>query len=138
MKTVTAAILIIDGRILIAKRRLGDRLAEKWEFPGGKIEQGETPEQCLGREMQEEFQIQVSIGKFLGESIYHYDHGSIRLIAYRTYWEKGELIPKAHEEYQWVSKDQLKDYDFAPADIPFVEMLRKEKLIIDQGVKSGT
>jgi len=88
--------------------------------------------------MQEEFQIQVSIGKFLGESIYHYDHGSIRLIAYRTYWEKGELIPKAHEEYQWVSKDQLKDYDFAPADIPFVEMLRKEKLIIDQGVKSGT
>ena len=64
MKTVTAAILIIDGRILIAKRRLGDRLAEKWEFPGGKIEQGETPEQCLGREMQEEFQIQVSIGKF--------------------------------------------------------------------------
>lgn len=138
MKTVTAAILIIDGRILIAKRRLGDRLAEKWEFPGGKIEQGETPEQCLGREMQEEFQIQVSIGKFLGESIYHYDHGSIKLIAYRTYWEKGELIPKAHEEYQWVSKDQLKDYDFAPADIPFVEMLRKEKLIIDQGVKSGT
>jgi len=138
MKTVTAAILIIDGRILIAKRRLGDRLAEKWEFPGGKIEQGETPEQCLGREMQEEFQIQVSIGKFLGESIYHYDHGSIRLIAYRTYWEKGELIPKAHEEYQWVSQDQLKDYDFAPADIPFVEMLRKEKLIIDQGVKSGT
>lgn len=128
MKTVTAAILIIDGRILIAKRRLGDRLAEKWEFPGGKIEQGETPEQCLGREMQEEFQIQVSIGKFLGESIYHYDHGSIRLIAYRTYWEKGELIPKAHEEYQWVSKDQLKDYDFAPADIPFVEMLRKGEI----------
>jgi len=128
MKTVTAAILIIDGRILIAKRRLGDRLAEKWEFPGGKIEQGETPEQCLGREMQEEFQIQVSIGKFLGESIYHYDHGSIKLIAYRTYWEKGELIPKAHEEYQWVSKDQLKDYDFAPADIPFVEMLRKGEI----------
>jgi 8-oxo-dGTP diphosphatase len=128
MKTVTAAILIVDGRILIAKRRLGDRLAEKWEFPGGKIEHGESPEQCLRREMQEEFQIEVSIGQFFGESIYHYDHGSIKLLAYRTYLENGELIPKAHEEYQWVTVDQLGNYDFAPADIPFVEMLRRGEI----------
>jgi 8-oxo-dGTP diphosphatase len=128
MKTVTAAILIVNGRILIAKRRFGDRLAEKWEFPGGKVEDGETPEQCLRREMQEEFQIEVSIGQFLGESIYHYEHGSIRLLAYRTYWEGGEIISKAHEEYQWASQDQLKDYDFAPADIPFVESLRRGEI----------
>jgi 8-oxo-dGTP diphosphatase len=128
IKTVTAAILIVNGRILIAKRRFGDRLPEKWEFPGGKVEKGETPEQCLRREMQEEFQIEVSIGKFLGESIYHYDHGSIRLIAYRTFWENGELIPKAHEDFAWVTVDQLEDFDFAPADLPFVSMLRRGEI----------
>ncbi|HAY21665.1 MAG TPA: hypothetical protein DCY27_05775 [Desulfobacterales bacterium] len=79
MKNVTAAILINDGKILIAKRGPRDKLPNKWEFPGGKIEHRETPEECLKREMQEEFQIEVMVGEFLGESVYHYNHGSIRL-----------------------------------------------------------
>ena len=102
MKEVTAAILIKDGQILIAKRKKGDWLAEKWEFPVGKIETNETPEKCLKREMLEEFGINVLVGEYFGESIYHYNHGSIKLLAYQTYWEGGESVPKEHEEFKWV------------------------------------
>ena len=69
MIKVTAAVLIKDGRILIAKRKANDKLANKWEFPGGKIELGESPEECLRREMWEEFQIKISVAEFFGESI---------------------------------------------------------------------
>ena len=67
---VTAAILVKDNKIIIAKRGPDDRLANKWEFPGGKIEIHETPEQCLKREMKEEFDIDVSVGEYLGSSIF--------------------------------------------------------------------
>jgi 8-oxo-dGTP diphosphatase len=123
MKQVTAAILIKDTKILIAKRKADDRQANKWEFPGG-----ESPETCLKREMQEEFGIEVSVGRFLGESTYHYDHGSIKLLAYLTYLVSGKLAPKDHSEFQWVSTQQLSDYDFAPADIPFVEKIQNREM----------
>ena len=128
MVEVTAAILFKDNKLLIAKRKSTDKLPNKWEFPGGKVEDGETPEYCLKREMKEEFEIDVSVGKFLGESIYHYDHGTIKLLAYRTFWKDGTIFLKAHDDYQWVSLDQLRDYDFAPADIPFVEKLRRGEI----------
>jgi 8-oxo-dGTP diphosphatase len=128
MKTVTAAILFKDGKVLIAQRGQGDRLANKWEFPGGKVEAGETPEECLRREMYEEFRILVSVGEFLSESVYHYSHGSIRLIAYRTFYESGNLSLQAHANCAWVSVDQLDDFDFAPADLPFVLVLKEGEI----------
>jgi len=128
MKQVTAAILINDGLIFIAKRKADDSSGEKWEFPGGTIEDGESPEDCLKREMEEEFEMGVSIGEYLGESIYLYDHGWIRLLAYRAYWESGNIVAKVHEDYQWVSKGELSNYLFAPADIPFVEKLMNGKI----------
>ncbi len=64
MKKVTAAIIIKDGLFFIAKRRKADTLANKWEFPGGKIENGETAEECLKREIEEELRIKVRIGDF--------------------------------------------------------------------------
>jgi 8-oxo-dGTP diphosphatase len=128
MKRVTAAILIKDTKILIAKRKADDRQANKWEFPGGTVEKNESPEKCLKREMQEEFGIEVSVGRFLGESTYHYDHGSIKLLVYLTYLVSGKLAPKDHSEFQWVSTQQLSDYDFAPADIPFVEKLQNREI----------
>ena len=128
MVDVTAAILVQKDKVLIAKRRSIDRLANKWEFPGGKIEKGETPEQCLKREMKEEFGIDVSVGEFLGSSIYHYDHVSIKLLAYLTFWKEGKISNKAHDDFIWASLNQLRDYDFAPADIPFVEMLRRGEI----------
>ncbi len=118
---VTAAILIKDDKIIIAKRKADDYLAEKWEFPGGKIENNETPEQCLKRELKEEFDIDVTVGEHLGSSIYHYDHISIELLAYRTHWEGGNINLKEHDEYLWVPFYRLQVFDLAPADIPIAE-----------------
>jgi 8-oxo-dGTP diphosphatase len=127
---VTAAILVKDNKIIIAKRGPNDRLANKWEFPGGKVEINETPEQCLKREMKEEFDIDVSVGEYLGSSIYHYDHMSIELLAYRTYWENGGIHLNDHDDFKWVSLEQLADFDFAPADLIFVEKLKNGEIAI--------
>jgi 8-oxo-dGTP diphosphatase len=120
---VTAAILEKDGRLIIAQRKSKDHLGGKWEFPGGKIEPGETPEECLARELKEEFSIEVSIGNFLGSNIHHYDHISIELMAFRTIWVGGELNSTDHKDYKWVTIDELDQFDFAPADRPFVDKL---------------
>ena len=125
MIDVTAAIMIKNQKVLIARRDADDRLADKWEFPGGKIRGIETPEACLTREMAEEFGIVVSVGEFFRESIYHYPHASIRLLAYRTDWVRGDIHPRVHAEHRWVAYEQLHAFDFSPADIPFVDKLRQ-------------
>lgn len=127
MKEVTAAILVHNGRMLIARRKTGDLLAHFWEFPGGKVEPGETREDCLRREMQEEFLIEVEVHTLLGQSEYHYEHGAIRLWAFWARWVAGEMQPLVHEEIRWVEAGELKNYTFAPADLPFVERLSNLK-----------
>ncbi len=72
MKRVTAAIIVKKNHIFLAQRPAGDPLAGKWEFPGGSIEPGETPEQCLTRELCEEFGIRATVGRFFCESRYSY------------------------------------------------------------------
>ena len=131
MKTVTAAILVHEGKILIARRGVEDKLAGKWEFPGGTVEPGETPEFCLRRELREEFNMEIEVGLFVGESIYHYGHGSIRLLAFLSRWCGGELICRVHDGYAWVHVPELQDYDFSPADVPFVKRLRQGELSIE-------
>ena len=128
MKEVTAAVMVKDSRILIAKRKADDKLGNKWEFPGGKVEDGESPEDCLKREMKEEFQIDVSVGEYLGENVYHYRHGSIKLLVFRTHWDRGSISAKYHDDFRWVTLDEINSYDFAPADIPFVEKLRSGEI----------
>ena len=123
MIDVTAAILIKDGRVLIAQRKPGDKQPGKWEFPGGKIEAAESARECLKREIYEEFSIEIRVGKFLGENVYHYRHASIRLLVYLAAWQGGELALKDHADYAWVKYDRLDEFDFAPADLPFVRML---------------
>lgn len=77
MQKVTAAILIKDNKILIGKRPAASRLPNMWELPGGKVENGETPEACLKREMAEEFGIAVAVGAYFDKSIYTYSRGKI-------------------------------------------------------------
>jgi len=128
MIEVTAAFLTKNGRLLIAQRKPAGSLPNKWEFPGGKVETGETPENCLKREMEEEFGIDVTVGEYLGESVFHYVHGTIKLLAYRTTWNAGELLVKAHKAIEWVQISDLSGYDFAPADLPFVDKLRRGEI----------
>ncbi|MBO8137274.1 MAG: (deoxy)nucleoside triphosphate pyrophosphohydrolase [Desulfotomaculum sp.] len=123
MIKVAAAIIIKDGLVLIAKRKEGEKLAGKWEFPGGKIEDGESPEECLQREIMEELQINISIGEYFGDSVYHYQHGTIHLLAYLAYWNGGKLMPTVHQEVRWVTPGEMLKYEFSPADIPLVKKL---------------
>jgi 8-oxo-dGTP diphosphatase len=120
---VTAAIIMNNGKLFIARRPAGDKLAGKWEFPGGKIENDETAEACLAREIKEEFDIDVEVAEFLGSSVYHYPDISVELLAFRTTLVSGTITMKAHEDCQWVSLQDLDQYDFAPADVPFVKKL---------------
>ena len=131
MKKVTAAIIIKDGLFFIAKRKKSDKLANKWEFPGGKIENGETAEECLKREIEEELRINVRIGDFFGESFYQYPQGAIQLLAYWVYWDSGSIELMVHDEFKWVSLKELDYYDFAPADIPLVKKLKVRKKMVD-------
>jgi 8-oxo-dGTP diphosphatase len=124
MIRVTAAIFVHDGMLLIAKRKPTARLANLWEFPGGKVEPGETPEACLKRELKEEFDIDVIVGEYFGSNIHTYDFGTIELMAYRTSWDKGDFKLRDHDEIRWVFTHELDQFDFAPADTAFAEKLK--------------
>lgn len=123
IRIVTAAVLEEGGRILIARRKKGDRLERKWEFPGGKLEPGETAEACLARELHEEFGIEAEISSFVASSTYEYPHGTIDLRAYRARRISGEFEINSHEEIAWVKPEELLSYDLSPADIPIAELL---------------
>ncbi len=123
MIRVTAAIIQKDNKILIAQRRKDKNLGLKWEFPGGKIDKNETPEECLSRELKEEFGIKTKVGKFITNSIYKYPNIEIDLMAYYVDYLDGEFKLIDHERIEWVSKDNLKEFDFAEADIPIIDKL---------------
>lgn len=116
MKKVTAAVIEKDGKILIAKRRKGDHLEDKWEFPGGKIERGETPEECLRRELREEFGIETEIHEYICSGKYEYAHIAIELMAYRVTHISGVFELNSHEEILWIKPREFTSYDFAEAD----------------------
>ncbi len=122
--------MVHDGMLLIAKRKPTTRLPNLWELPGGKVEPNEAPEECLIREIKEEFDIHITVGEYLGSNIHTYDFGTIELMAYRADWEEGDLILKDHEEIRWVFTHELDQFDFAPADIPFVDKLRRGEIDI--------
>jgi 8-oxo-dGTP diphosphatase len=125
MIDVTAALMIENGRVLIARRRPGASQAGLWEFPGGKVRPGESRAQCLEREIQEELGIRIAVEEFFGESVYAYEDKTIRLLAYRVRKEGGEMALNDHAELAWVALGDLGRYRFCPADQPFVETLQK-------------
>ena len=124
-RQVTAAVIEKDGKILIAQRRKGSTLGGRWEFPGGKIEPGETAEACLKRELKEEFEIESEIGKLIIASRFRYCLVPIELLAYRVKHLSGEFKVNEHEEIRWVSPSDLSSYDFMPADHSIVKILQK-------------
>jgi 8-oxo-dGTP diphosphatase len=125
MKTVTAAVIFQGGRVLITRRGPDENLAGLWEFPGGKVEPGETLEDCLARELREELGLVVSVGTVLAESIYHYEHGSIRLVALQTAVCEGTITLSVHDKVEWVHPRDLGSFPLAPADISIAEHLKK-------------
>jgi len=126
MKRVAAGVIICHNKVLIAQRKHGKDLEFFWEFPGGKIEAGETPEECLHREIMEEFNMEVRVGKFFMETAYDYSFGQFVLEVYFAACPDPE-IPDLfeHEQARWVNVKELPEYDFSPADVPVVEALQK-------------
>ena len=120
---VTAAVIRQAGKILIARRPAGDPLAGCWEFPGGKIETGESARECLARELREEFGVDAVVGRFVTTSRFAYPTAEIELIAYEAELAAGELSLSSHDRIAWARADELLDYELAPADIPIAETL---------------
>ena len=123
MKEVTAAIIVTDNKVLISRRGPESKLAGFWEFPGGKVEKGETRQECLQRELLEELSVEAIAGEEIAESEYHYDHGSFLIIAIEVTLVSTDIVLKDHDRMEWVEFADLKNYKLAPADIPLAEAI---------------
>ena len=127
VRDVAAGLIVCNGLILIAQRKHGKSLEYKWEFPGGKLEDGETLQECLAREMMEEMQLEVTVGEHFIDSAYDYDFGTIILHAYWATCASPDIaVVNEHEQYKWVTITELPQYDFAPADKPIIAALLRQ------------
>jgi 8-oxo-dGTP diphosphatase len=125
---LVAAVALIDrdGRVLIAQRPPGKPMAGLWEFPGGKVQAGETPEQALIRELSEELGIETEeacLGPFTFAS-HSYESFHLLMPLYLCRVWKGTPAPREGQVLKWVRPDRLGDYPMPPADVPLVVMLR--------------
>lgn len=127
MKTVTAAIINKNGKYLITQRAHNDQLPLKWEFPGGKVEAGETPEFCLKREIKEELNLDITVGELFSVSTAKDNSDVIKLMAYKAFIVSGDVKLQVHNDAKWVLISQLKEYDFCPADIEIIRKLREKE-----------
>ena len=127
MTRVSAAIITnSDNEILICRRGPGGSCQFLWEFPGGKIEQGESPEECLVRECLEELEIEIEVLDLFEETKYSYPEREIEFMFFSASLKKGVPTPNVHYSIKWVSPDMLGEYEFCPADVFVVERLAKE------------
>lgn len=127
MVLVAACALIDrDGRVLLAQRPEGKSLAGLWEFPGGKIEQGETPEACLIRELEEEIGINTWASCLAPLTFASHSYEDFHLLMPLYACRKWEGTPRSREgqALKWVRANQLRDYPMPPADVPLVAVLR--------------
>ena len=124
LQTVTAAIIEREDKVLIARRSPNSKLAGMWEFPGGKVELGESLQECLVRELNEELGIKVVVGRLLISSEYHYEHGSFRIHAFEADWVSGDISLRDHDLIEWVTLEEIASYSLLPADIPIAEKLK--------------
>lgn len=122
-KIVTAAVIVRDGRVLVARRALGQDHAGYWEFPGGKLEDGEDERACLARELREELAIEGIVGAHLTDSLYAYEKGAILLKAYAFDWQQGEMRLTVHDKIDWVTGEALEQWPLTPADEPIARFV---------------
>lgn len=121
---VVAAVIKDNGKIFATQRGYGD-YKDGWEFPGGKIEEGETPQEALKREIREELDTEVEVGELI--DIIEYDYPTFHL-SMDCFWcevVSGDLVLKEHESAKWLSKDELDSVEWLPADITLVDKIRE-------------
>ncbi len=125
MIKVVAALIEKDGKYLIAKRSTGSgEVLGKWEFPGGKVEEHETEEEAIEREIKEEFEVNIKAIRYLTSNTWEYPSKAIELRLYACKYISGEFHLHDHSEYRFVDKNELLDYDLCPADIKLAEFIK--------------
>ena len=120
---VVGAVIQRDGRILCAQRGNKKTLAYKWEFPGGKIETGETPEAALKRELQEEMHCDINIGTQIDHTVYEYSFGIVHLTTFYCTLAGGEPVLTEHAAIKWLRPEDIRSLDWAPADLPAIKKI---------------
>lgn len=127
MKTVrvVAAVIRKDNKIFATQRGYGE-FKDGWEFPGGKIEEGETPEQALAREIREELNTEIQVGELIGTIEYDYPKFHLSMDCFWCEIMQGGLELKEHEAARWLSKEELYSVDWLPADVGVVERVKEE------------
>ena len=130
MKRVVAALILKDGKLLVCQRTRHQTMPLKWEFPGGKIEEGEQPRDALRRELDEELGIDAKIGEEVARIRHDYKTGSsveLRFYAVREY--KREIENRIFKDVRWATRSELPSYDFLEADLSLVKDLAEGKLV---------
>jgi 8-oxo-dGTP diphosphatase len=130
LRFVAAALIVRDGQVLIGQRRPDQVMALKWEFPGGKIEPGESPQQALARELHEELGIQAVVGPAVTRVRHNYRHGGavdLQFFVVREF--TGDVQNHIYNEVRWVKLSDLREYDFLAADLGLIRDLAEGKLL---------
>lgn len=127
MKTirVVAAIIIEKEKVFATQRGYGE-FKDGWEFPGGKIELGETPETAIVREIKEELDTEIQVVKLLDTVEYDYPQFHLSMDCFICKIKSGDLVLKEHEAAKWLTKENLDSVDWLPADLSLVEKIRSE------------
>lgn len=121
---VVAGLMIEDGKILIARRLLSDSNGGLWEFPGGKVEKGESPEQALSRELKEELNLYVKVGGHFGDNHFETVRAKFELKLYVCRRLSGTIFLTEHSEFAWITLDQIDNYKFLSGDYIFLDRLK--------------
>jgi 8-oxo-dGTP diphosphatase len=130
LRFVAAAFIVRGGEVLIGQRRPDQPMALLWEFPGGKIEAGESPEQALARELDEELGIQATIGPRITHVRHNYRHGgAVDLQFFAVHEFSGEMQNRIYNEVRWVRLNDLTGYEFLAADRGLIQDLAAGKLL---------
>ena len=122
---VVAGIIRNEGRVLICRRPEGAHLPGKWEFPGGKVEEGESPEGALVREIREELDIGIEVGRMEWSVSHSYPDRNVNLRFYECSWSEGEPKNRGVAAHEWALPGDLEKFEFLPADAPLIEMLKE-------------
>jgi 8-oxo-dGTP diphosphatase len=130
LRFVAAALMVRGGEVLIGQRRPDQPMALQWEFPGGKIEAGESPEQALARELDEELGIQATVGPRVTRIRHNYRHGgAVDLQFFAVHEFAGEIENRIFNQLKWVKLEDLPGYDFLAADRGLIRDLAAGKLL---------